>query len=222
MIKPFEGLLGNNCELRILEYLLPLKDLEFNIAELAEEVGVSRITATRIVKKFTEWGVLKSPRTMDNAIYYTINHESSVVKSVEQFNNALIENILGDDTLYEIHDYWEAQRPQIPSDLVCTALIDFQNINWESLVAGVRHKTFIRGNKRLRLVEFSDTFIEYDWCTKSHIGYIVDGNISIDFNGELVKFKSGDGLFISGGEESRHNASISKGEKALLILLEDT
>ncbi len=116
MTKPFEGLLGNNCELRMLEYLLPLQGIEFNITELAEEVGVSRVTATRVVKKFAEWGVLKSPRMIDNTAYYTINHESPVVKSVEQFNNVLIENILGDETLYEIHDYWEAQRPQIPSD----------------------------------------------------------------------------------------------------------
>ncbi len=116
MIKPFEGLLGNSCELRMLEYLLPLYGIEFNIAELAEEVGVSIVTATRVVKKFAKWGVLKSPRTIDNIAYYTINQESPVVKNVEQFNNVLIENILGDETLYEIHDYWEVQRTQIPSD----------------------------------------------------------------------------------------------------------
>ena len=116
MVKPFEGLLGNNCELRMLEYLLPLQGIEFNITELAEEVGVSIVTATRVVKKFAEWGILKSPRTIDNIAYYTINHESPVIKSVEQFNNVLIENILGDETLYKIHDYWVAQRPQMPSD----------------------------------------------------------------------------------------------------------
>lgn len=113
--KPFEGLLGNNCELRLLEYLLPLQGIEFNIVELAKEVGVSKVTVTRVVNKFAKWGVLKSRRTIDNIEYYTINHESPVVKSVEQFNNVLIENILGDETLYEIHDYWEAQRPQMSS-----------------------------------------------------------------------------------------------------------
>lgn len=111
MTRPFEGLLGNNCELRMLEYLLPLEGIEFNITELAEEVGVSRVTTTRIVKKFVEWGVLKSARTAGNTAYYSINHESPIVKSIEQLNNVLIENILGNDTLYEIHDYWEAHRP---------------------------------------------------------------------------------------------------------------
>ena len=45
MTKPFDGLLGNNCELRMLQYLLPLEGIEFNTAELAEEVRVSRVTA---------------------------------------------------------------------------------------------------------------------------------------------------------------------------------
>ncbi len=111
MSRPFEGLLGNNSELRMLEYLLPLEGIEFNITELAEEVGVSRVTATRNVKKFVEWGLLNLTRTAGATTYYSINHESPIVKSVEQLNNALIENILGNETLYEIHEYWETRRP---------------------------------------------------------------------------------------------------------------
>lgn len=110
MTSPFEGLLGNNSELRMLEYLLPLDGIDFNITELAEEVGVSRVTATRVVKKFAEWGVLNS-RARSGVTYYSINPESAIVKNIEQFNNILIENILGDEALYEIHDYWETQRP---------------------------------------------------------------------------------------------------------------
>jgi DNA-binding Lrp family transcriptional regulator len=137
MSRPFEDLLGNNCELRMLEYLLPLEGIEFNITELAEEVGVSRVTATRIVKKFVEWGVLNSTRTAGNSAYYGINHESPIVKSIEQLNNVLIENILGNETLYEIHDYWEAQRPQQPRALATDAGEMFQqrgDVFWQQIV----------------------------------------------------------------------------------------
>lgn len=113
MSSPFEGLLGNNSELRMLEYLLPLEGIEFNITELAEEVGVSRVTATRNVKKFVEWGILNLTRAAGATTYYSINHESPIVKSIEQFNNVLIENIIGNETLYEIHEYWESRRPQL-------------------------------------------------------------------------------------------------------------
>lgn len=115
-MKPFEGLLGNNCELRMLEYLLPLEGMDFNITELAEEVGVSRVTATRIAKKFVEWGILNSVKRA-NAAYYSIDLESPIVKNIEQLNNILIETILDDEELYEIHDYLEAQKSQVLVDV---------------------------------------------------------------------------------------------------------
>jgi len=114
MTSPFEGLLGNNSELRMLEYLLPLEGIDFNITELAEEVGVARQTAAKVAKKFAEWGVLNS-KARAGATYYSINPESAIVKNIIQFNNILIENILGDEALYEIHDYWETQRPHAAS-----------------------------------------------------------------------------------------------------------
>lgn len=46
MNKPFEDILGNCDELKIIEYLLPLEEIEFNITE--------------IVDKFVEWKLLKS------------------------------------------------------------------------------------------------------------------------------------------------------------------
>ena len=110
MSGPFEGVLGNSSELRMLEYLLPLEGIDFNITELAEEIGVSRVTVTRIVKNFVELGVLNSKKT-SRITYYGINPDSPIVKNIDQLNNILIENILGDEALYEIHDYWETQRP---------------------------------------------------------------------------------------------------------------
>ena len=97
-------------------------------------------------------------------------------------------------------------------------LIDFKSMNWESHASGVRHKVFIRGNERMRLVEFSEHFVEKDWCTKGHIGYVIEGGISIDFNGKQVNFKAGDGFFIIEGD--KHKGSVAKGEKALVILFE--
>jgi DNA-binding transcriptional regulator GbsR (MarR family) len=105
IFKPFEGVLGNNCELRLIEYLLPLKGIEFNRDELAEEMSVSKTTISRIVKKFLEWEVLKLSKTEDKISYYSINEESSIIEIIEKFNTILIEKILGDEKLYEIHEY---------------------------------------------------------------------------------------------------------------------
>jgi quercetin dioxygenase-like cupin family protein len=56
---------------------------------------------------------------------------------------------------------------------------------------------------------------------RGHIGYVPEGRISIDFNGEVIDFKAGDGIFIPEGEESRHKGMVARGEKVLVILFEE-
>src|SRR4030042_1414624 len=99
-------------------------------------------------------------------------------------------------------------------------LIDFKKIAWESPALGIRHKIFVKDGKRIRLVEFSDNFVEPEWCIRGHIGYVLEGRISIDFDGKQMEFKAGDGLFITEGEANRHKGSIRKAQKALIILFE--
>ncbi len=109
MTRPFEGVFGNTCELRLLEFLLPLYDMKFNITELSEEAGVSRVTAGRVVKKFVEWGILSA--TDDRIPQYSINPASPIVRSLEIMNNALIGRMLGDEKVREIRDYLREHAP---------------------------------------------------------------------------------------------------------------
>jgi ethanolamine utilization protein EutQ (cupin superfamily) len=62
---------------------------------------------------------------------------------------------------------------------------------------------------------------EKDWCTKGHVGYVLEGRFAIDFSANIVEFKAGDGLFIPPGEDNKHKAKVRKGDKALLILFEE-
>lgn len=107
MQKPFEGIFGNSCELRVIEFMLPLEGMEYNLTELEGEMGVSRQTLSKVMKKFEEWKVVKS-RTSGNAAYYSINERSPLVKSISQLNNVIIETMLGDEELYELRDYLDA------------------------------------------------------------------------------------------------------------------
>jgi len=97
-------------------------------------------------------------------------------------------------------------------------LIDFQNMPWESPSPGLRYKPFNKGTRKIRLAEFTGEFTEKEWCTKGHVGYVLEGSISIDFDGELIRFSAGDGIFIEEG--SRHKAKVDKGDKALIVLFE--
>ncbi|MCX5645382.1 MAG: DUF3795 domain-containing protein [Phycisphaerae bacterium] len=84
--------------------------------------------------------------------------------------------------------------------------VEFDSIPWESPAPGVRFKKCERQDRRLRLVEFTKEFVETDWCTQGHAGYVLEGAIAVDFHGEDVVFLAGDGLFIPPGNEHGHKA----------------
>ncbi len=100
----------------------------------------------------------------------------------------------------------------------CKVALD--SISWESPMKGVRFKAYNHEGRKLRLVEFSKKFVEPDWCRKGHIGYVLHGKMEIDFDGEIVHFGPGDGLFIPAGEDNKHTAKVLT-EVVRLILVED-
>jgi len=98
--------------------------------------------------------------------------------------------------------------------------VDFTAIPWMSPAPGVRYKALQQDGKQLRMVEFSRDFVEPDWCQRGHIGYVVEGELEIDFNGQLITFHAGDGVFIPPGEAHKHKARALT-EVATLVLVED-
>jgi hypothetical protein len=84
--------------------------------------------------------------------------------------------------------------------------VDFESIPWESPAPGLRFKAYRRDGRSLRLAEFTREFVEPDWCIKGHAGYVLAGEIEVDFHGRKVAFRAGDGLFIPSGSEHRHKA----------------
>lgn len=97
--------------------------------------------------------------------------------------------------------------------------IDFESMAWETPAPGVKFKAYQQGGRKLRLVEFGKEFVE-PGCTKGHIGYIFEGQIEIDFDGEVIVFGPGDGVFIPAGEKHRHKARILT-DTVKVILVED-
>ena len=98
--------------------------------------------------------------------------------------------------------------------------IDFESMAWEEPAEGVRFKAYEQGGRKLRLVEFSKEFVEPDWCTKGHIGYILEGQIEIDFDGKKEVFNPGNGIFIPAGQEHKHKGRVLT-DTVKVILVED-
>jgi quercetin dioxygenase-like cupin family protein len=96
----------------------------------------------------------------------------------------------------------------------------FDSLEWQASMNGAMFKVFRCGDKQLRLVEFTDQFVEPDWCDKGHAGYVIQGELEIDFHGNLVRYPEGSGIFIPAGSASGHKAR-SITPAVLLFLVED-
>ena len=96
----------------------------------------------------------------------------------------------------------------------------FKDLDWKSIALGCRIKSFEQDDKRIRIVEFSQEFQENEWCTNGHCGYVIEGEIEIDFDGRIESFSQGDGIFIPSGNANRHkhHATI---HRAKIFLVED-
>lgn len=96
--------------------------------------------------------------------------------------------------------------------------IDFESLEWQQVRPDVRQKVHCEGSRQIRLVEFEASDGPEHWCESGHIGYVLAGALSISFDGNVVSFRAGDGLFIPPGTADRHRAvSIARGTRLLMV-----
>ena len=51
-----------------------------------------------------------------------------------------------------------------------------------------------------------------------HIGYVLKGGLKISFDGNVIAFKAGDGLFIPSGAATKHRSvQIASGTQLLMV-----
>jgi DNA-binding transcriptional ArsR family regulator len=115
MNPPFDGLFGDTCETRLLAFLLPMYGIEFDMAELVEEIGLTRQSIAKAMKKFSDRGMVKI-RKEGRTPLYSINEDSSLVKRLEDFDNSLIEAMVGPEEFdkirltHEKHEHRSLQK----------------------------------------------------------------------------------------------------------------
>ena len=99
-------------------------------------------------------------------------------------------------------------------------LIDLVELPWHEPAKGSRFKTLQQAGKRVRLVEYTEDFVEAEWCHHGHVGYVVKGELEIDLHGTIMSLREGDGIFILRARQNRHrhHATI---KPATLFLVED-
>ncbi len=97
-------------------------------------------------------------------------------------------------------------------------LLRFVDIPWSTIAPGAREKKVTCGVHVLRLVEFFPPFREIEWCHKQHVGFVVSGRFSLQYQDSFVSFERGDGIAIPAGESTKHRAVVD--ENVTLFLVE--
>jgi quercetin dioxygenase-like cupin family protein len=96
--------------------------------------------------------------------------------------------------------------------------IRFDEMEWEQVRPEVRQKVYCEGSRQIRLVDFDTSDGAQHWCETGHIGYVLRGSLDISFDGQVISFKAGDGLFIPPGAASKHRSvAISAGTQLLMV-----
>ncbi|MFK7757981.1 MAG: hypothetical protein AB8B53_13710 [Flavobacteriales bacterium] len=99
--------------------------------------------------------------------------------------------------------------------------IEFENIDWERLSKGAKQKQFQTDKINMRLLRLEDDFNEIEWCKNGHVGYVLNGEMVLDFTGKEEHYKSGDAFIIKSGESNKHKAKIRRGKFVELILVDE-
>lgn len=91
--KPFEGILGNSSEVRVLENLLACQGLEMNISELSEMSDISRSLVITSMKRLLKWNVVEITKEVGRINLYKLNVDSPLTQKIIEFDNALIDKL---------------------------------------------------------------------------------------------------------------------------------
>jgi quercetin dioxygenase-like cupin family protein len=85
-----------------------------------------------------------------------------------------------------------------------TTRVPFEEMPWQTGAAGVRFKVRVDGGRQLRLVEFTPELSHPSWCLTGHVGYVVDGELEIEFEDRVERYRAGDGVIIPAGPVHGH------------------
>lgn len=98
--------------------------------------------------------------------------------------------------------------------------IEFNEIPWQTSEAGVRFKVYKEGTRQLRLLEFGRDLKHPDWCVTGHIGYLLEGELEIEFDDKTITYKAGNGIWIPQGKNHRHCPKAIS-ENVLIVFVEE-
>jgi hypothetical protein len=99
----------------------------------------------------------------------------------------------------------------------------FEKIEWTSENTGIRGKRIPIGEKVFRILEIQDSFQDTNWCFNGHAGYIIEGSMSLNINGEIIDLNTEDTFVLEkDNPDQKHYPFVKAGNSVRLLLVEDS
>ena len=90
----FISFMGDSPTIRVLDYLLTERDLDFSITDMAKNSGIGRATLYRIWNDIIKNNIIIQTRMIGKAKLYKLNKENAVIKKLIEIDDTLILNEL--------------------------------------------------------------------------------------------------------------------------------
>ena len=88
----FTKAIGNTPKIKVLEFLIEGRELDYSVSDIAEGAGIGRTTLFRVWNDFVELEIVKHTREIGNARLYKLNISNSFVrKLVDLFDTLVVE-----------------------------------------------------------------------------------------------------------------------------------
>ena len=86
----FTKAIGNTPKIKVLEFLIEGRELDYSISDIAEGAGIGRTTLFRIWNDFIELNIVKNTRNIGNAKLYKLNIANPFVKKMADLFDTLV------------------------------------------------------------------------------------------------------------------------------------
>lgn len=96
--------------------------------------------------------------------------------------------------------------------------VPFGSMQWEPGSHRLEKKKTLLG-RGVGLLEFAPGFADPKWCERSHIMYVIEGTVELEFDEGFVTLSPGQCGVLDRG--TRHRAKNSGDEKAIVFVVSD-
>ena len=93
----FTKAVGNTPKIRVLEFLIEGRELDYSLSDIAEGSGIGRTTLFRIWNDLEKLHFVKQTRTIGNAKLFKLNLENLFVKKLVELFDMLIKKELKEE-----------------------------------------------------------------------------------------------------------------------------